>query len=109
MMNSCMYNVRMFLARAVASTEVEGPYRPRDKHAMLIFVRQTVESEHDWALAEAGATGAGWTGVLIEKAGTIGAENLNGKDQEFRDAFESATQGSCGIVVYREPIPAGDA
>jgi len=104
-----MYNIRMFLAEAVASSEVEGPYRPHDKQAMLILIRQTVESEYNWALAEAGATGAGWTDVLIEKAGTLEAKNLNGKDQEFRDAFESAMQGRCEIVVYREPIPAGDA
>ena len=36
-------------------------------------------------------------------------ENLNGKDQEFRDAFECAMRGKRGIIVNREPMPAGDA
>ena len=58
-----MYNIRMFVAEAVASSEVKGTYRPHDKHAMLIFIRQTLESECNWALAEAGAIGAGWHSV----------------------------------------------
>ncbi|MDM0045982.1 hypothetical protein QTH91_15950 [Variovorax dokdonensis] len=76
---------------------------------MLIFIRQAVESEHDWKLAEAGAASAGWVDVVLKRAGTLESENLNGRDQQFRDAFESAMQGRCGLVVYRDPIPEGDA
>lgn len=36
-------------------------------------------------------------------------EHVNGKDQEFRGAFECAMREKRGIIVNREPMPAGDA
>jgi hypothetical protein len=44
-----------------------------------------------------------------EQGSIVVPENLNGKDQEFRDAFECAMRGKRGIIVNREPMPAGDA
>lgn len=76
---------------------------------MLIFHRQAAGTEHDWAQAEAGAADAGWTEVSIQRAGILNSESLNGKDTEFRDAFEYALHGGCGLVVYRAPLNGDDA
>jgi hypothetical protein len=89
-----MHNVRVFSAEATATLEVNGPYKPDDRHAMLIFCRQAVGEDHAWPLAEAGAHEAGWRNISVERAGTLAPENLNGQDEQFRNAFESALQGS---------------
>ena len=99
-----MFEVHIFQATANATIENVGPYRQGDRHAMLIMCRQSADTEHDWAEAERRAAESGWSEFKFQRAGTLSAENLNGKDADFRDAFEHAMHGGCGVIVYRDPI-----
>ena len=99
-----MFDVHLFQAIARASAATSGAYRPGDRHAMLIFVRQDRGTEHNWAGAEDGAREAGWFEISINRAGTLSAENLNGKGEGFMGAFEHAMNGGCGLIVYADPV-----
>lgn len=103
-----MYTVHMFKAEATASNATHGANRPGDRHAMIAFIRQPSGTDHDWSAAEAGIIQAGWSSVVVERAGTLDLETLNGRDPEFRAAVEHALVGGCGLVVYSEPIPEAD-
>lgn len=99
-----MYEVHMFQAVATATASTEGPYRPGDRHAMLVLIRQTSGSDHDWAEAEARVTNAGWSGVTFARAGTLTSEKLNGKDEDFLEAYEHALNEGRAIIVYSDPV-----
>ena len=103
-----MYEVHIFAATASATDTNIGPYRTGDRHAMLILSRQLAGTEHDWSQAELGAAEAGWTDFRFTRAGTLSAENLNGKDHHFVEAYERAMFGGYGVVVYRDPLEASD-
>ncbi len=99
-----MFEVHLFQATASATLSVTGPYKPENRHAMLAFLRQAKDTDHDWGAAEAGIADAGWGQIKLTRAGTLNAENLNGKSEDFRDAFEFAINGGCGLVVYADPV-----
>jgi hypothetical protein len=99
-----MYEVHVFEAIGTASADSEGAYRPGDRHAMMVFIRQAAETDHDWESAQAGVNDAGWSQVNFQRAGTLIPENLNGKDSDFVGAFEHAMHGGCGLVVYAAPL-----
>ena len=99
-----MFDVHLFQSVAKASATTSGAYRPGDRHAMLVFIRQHRGTEHNWAEAEDGAREAGWAEISMSRAGTLSAENLNGKSQDFVGAFEHAMNGGCGLVVYADPV-----
>ena len=99
-----MYDIHLFQAIATAGAAPENTYRPGDRHAMLVFVRQAHGTNHDWALAEASVSKVGWTQISFRRAGTLSAEKLNGKSNEFVGAFEQAMNAGFGLVVYSEPI-----
>ena len=99
-----MYEVHLFEAIGTASAASEGAYRPGDRHAMLVFVRQYSNTEHDWASAGVGVSDGGWTEVTFQRAGTLIPEFMSGKDADFIAAFEYAMHGGCGLVVYRNPV-----
>jgi hypothetical protein len=102
-----MYEVHIFEASACATVRNEGPYRPGDRHAMLILSRQTAGTEHDHNEAERRAGESGWEDFAFQRAGTLVAENLNGKDSDFMDAYEHAMQGECSVIAYSDPIANG--
>jgi hypothetical protein len=99
-----MFEVHIFEATAKATIENGGAYRLGDRHAMLILCRQSADTEHDWAEAESRAAESGWSQFRFQRAGTLSAENLNGKDADFQDAFELAMHGGCGVIVYIDPV-----
>jgi hypothetical protein len=99
-----MFDVHLFQATAKASTATPGMPRPGDRHAMLVFIRQDRDTEHDWAAAEAGVCKAGWTEVSITRAGTLSSEAMNGKGADFVGAFEYAMNGGCGLIVYADRV-----
>jgi hypothetical protein len=99
-----MYEVHLFEAIGTASGATEGAYRPGDRHAMLVFVRQSLGTAHDWANAEIGANDGGWGDISFQRAGTLFSDSLNGKSPDFVGAYEHAMHGGCGLVVYRPPV-----
>ena len=99
-----MFEVHIFEVSATASAQSEGAYLPGDRHAMLAFLRQPKGTEHDLASAAKGVEDAGWSDVTFERVGTLNAESLNGKSEDFRGAFEYAMNGGCGLIIYAEPL-----
>jgi hypothetical protein len=104
-----MYEVHIFEAEASVTDANVGPYCIGNRHAMLIFSRQAVGTEHDWQAAEENTRKSGWGDFSFQRAGTLIAENLNGKSSEFREAFEHALSQGCGIIVYRDPLSVTDS
>ena len=103
-----MYEVHVFEAEATATVANTDVYLPGARHGVLVFSRQLVRTEHDWVQAETGLSQAGWSAVSFQRAGTLSAESLNGKSEQFASAFEHAMLGGCGVVVYREPSRQGN-
>jgi hypothetical protein len=103
-----MYEIHMFNASAVATSVSTGAYRPGDRHAVLAFVRQAPDSDHDWDQAEGQLNSAGWTQVRFSGAGTLVAEDLTGNAAHLLDAYQAAGQDGFGFVVYEKPMSEDD-
>ncbi|TPQ27960.1 hypothetical protein C2U68_06855 [Methylomonas koyamae] len=63
------HEVHIFLAKATAS-DVEG-FPTGQRHAMHIYLRQSLGSAHDWETAQHVAINCGWSQFEILKAGTL--------------------------------------
>jgi hypothetical protein len=99
-----MYEVHLFNGSAVATSACSGAYRPGDRHAVLVFLRQAQGTEHDWDVAEGELNSAGWTQVRFTRGGTVAAENLTGSADYLQGAFEEAARNGFGFVVYEKPM-----
>lgn len=104
-----MYEVHIFLASAKAAASNERSFQPGTRHALLIMSRQPRGSDHNYVVAEQGAANAGWESFKFERAGTLIAENLNGKDRDFIEAFEHALLEGCSVIAYRGAVAEGEA
>jgi hypothetical protein len=103
-----MYEIHLFNASAVATSVCAGAYRPGDRHAVLAFLRQPVDADHDWDAAEGNLNSAGWTQVKFSRAGTLVAENLTGNADYLLGAYEEAAENGFGFVVYERPMAEGE-
>lgn len=90
----------MFLAEASALEGNESGYPKGERHAMLVFIKQDEDTDHDWEKAEYTIKEAKWDNVEIRKAGGLLSENLNGKEQTFIDCYESALFKGSAILIY---------
>ena len=99
-----MYEVHLFNASAVATSVCAGAYRPGDRHAVLAFLRQAADTDHDWDAAEGSLNSAGWAQVKFSRAGTLEAETLTGSASYLLGAYEDAAQNGFGFVVYEKPM-----
>lgn len=92
--------VHVFLAEASALDGNVSGYPKGERHAMLVFLNQNENTEHDWENAENIIKEAKWNDIEISKAGTLSSEGLNGKDQKFIDSYESALFKGSAILIY---------
>ena len=99
-----MYEVHIFSASARATANNDGAFKLGDRHPLLIMSRQPLGTDHDLAEAERRAAESGWEDFRFERAGTLIAENLNGKGQDFVEAFEHAMFGGCSVIAYRDVV-----
>jgi hypothetical protein len=96
--------VHFFNASAVATSVCAGAYRPGDRHAVLAFLRQDDDADHDWDAAEGYLNSAGWTQVKFTRADTLAAEDLTGSAAYLLAPYESAAKDGFGFVVYEKPM-----
>ncbi len=92
--------VHLFLATATALSGNPSEHPYGERHALLIFISQAPETDHDWERAELIANDSRWSNLEFTKAGTLSSENLNGKDQVFIDCYEDALLKGSAILVY---------
>jgi hypothetical protein len=95
--------VHIFLA--VANATAATRYPVGESHAMHIYVRQRTATDHDWAAAEVVAMQAGWTDVEFRNAGLM---NPGGLEEPMRSCHETAVNDGHALLVYNEPVAAGN-
>jgi hypothetical protein len=78
-------------------------YPAGQRHALLLFIRQSAESEYDWRDAERVVSEAGWGDIEMRKAGRLDLEPT-ATDQTLRGAHQDAAVTGRSIVVYEDPI-----
>ena len=95
------FEIHMFLAIAKSAST----YYPADeRHALHIYLRQPLKTEHNWAAAEAIAIKNGWAQIAFKKAGTLPPESKERTDAPFRSCYEAAVRDGDSILVYSDPI-----
>ena len=92
--------VHMFLAKASAQNGNEADYPKGERHSMIVFLSQELISNHDWEKAESIIHEAYWDDIEFVKAGVIGPENVDGKDQVFSECYEEALSNGSAMLVY---------
>jgi hypothetical protein len=100
-----MYEIHLFLGTASAGKENKFAYAPGERHAVLVFSRQPIGTEHDWQFAASHLEGAGWTHIELQRAKNMDAPNLN-TDPTFSTAYEKALAQGGTVIVYTDPVDA---
>lgn len=96
-----MYEAHVYLAEGDALPR-EGSIRPiGERHPLIIFVRQHVNTDHDLKLCEDEAYKIGWGDLEIKKAGIArNLEAIKAKGIEYQEAYETAmSEGAYLFVV----------
>ena len=96
-----MSEVHVFTGSAASLSEERTGYPIGERHALLVFLRQAVDSEHDWATAEALVAAESWGDVSLERGGTIGPSSTLG---EMTDMHQAAMTNGGSIIIYRDPL-----
>lgn len=94
-------DVHIFLAvgKATAATR----YPAGEFHAVHIYVRQRIGTDHDWAAAEVVAMQGGWTDLEFRNAAVM---NPDGLEEPMRSCHETAVNDGHALLVYDEPVRA---
>jgi hypothetical protein len=94
----------MFVLSGQATAGAESEFQTGDRHPVNVFVlAETMEGAV--AIAEAEMPRVGWQDIKFDKGGKLSGEMPEGHPA-IVGAFETATDGSCGIVVYSDPVTA---
>lgn len=94
----------MFILSGEATAGPESEFRTGDRHPVNVFVlAETMEGAVAIAVAE--MPRAGWHDIKFDKGGELSGEQPEGHPAIVA-AFNTALGGSCGIVVYSEPVNA---
>jgi len=103
-----MHEVHLFNASAVATSVCAGAHRPGDRHAVLAFLRQAADTDHEWDAAEGHLNSAGWAQVKFSGANILAAESLAGSGDYLLGAYEEAARNGFAFVVYEKPMSEGE-
>ncbi len=90
--------VHIFLGTAAAAGVAKYP--TGERHAMHIYLRQAIGSEHDWNAAEAVALNGGWADVSLNKAGILPVDTAERKEEPERTCYLAALEEGDAILVY---------
>ena len=96
-----MHEVHVYLAEGDVLSR-DNAIRPiGERHPLMIFWRQEINTEHDLDLCTKEAYKIGWGNIEIKKAGTINnSKTLNSKGAEYLEAYKEAmSSGSYLLVV----------
>lgn len=100
----CCMNVEIHMFLAIGKAASTANYPIGERHGMHIYLRQPVESEPDWAAAEAVAIQNGWAQMELQKAGILPAESKDITEEPFRSCYEEALNEGNAILVYSNPV-----
>lgn len=95
-----MSEIHVFTGSAVSLSSATG-YSAGERHALMVFLRQPVGSDHDWASAETLVAAESWGEVLLERGGTVGPDSAIG---DFSEMYQAALSNGGSIVVYSDPL-----
>ena len=98
-----MYEIHLFLGIAAAREASKCGFSVGKRHAVLVFFRQPIGSDHYWNLAESCLEDAGWTQVALQKASTVDRSTLE-TEPTARSAYEDAMARGSAILIYSDPV-----
>ena len=98
-----MYEIHLFLGIAAAEETSKSAFPAGERHALLVFLRQPIGSDHYWSLAESCLEDAGWAQVALQKASTVDRSVLE-IEPTAQSAYEDAMARGSAIVVYSDPV-----
>jgi hypothetical protein len=99
-----MCEVHLFRGEATVGHGNSLGYKPGGRHPVIVFSRQPVGSDHDFALATQRAEGGGLLDVTLHRGGTLRVESINSKSVQFGVAYERALSHGFGVIVYSEAV-----
>jgi hypothetical protein len=91
--------VHMFEAVATASSKNER-YSAGERFDLLVLLRQSLDTAHDWEQAEKVLAEAGWVDAEFSRAAISTKPPESITDQVLRDALKHAGEGGSSILVY---------
>ncbi len=91
---------QIHLYMAVAEAQSALRHAPGELHPLLIFLRQEIATDHDFAAAAAVAERAGWTRVDFTKAGILPDDAGEHGDAAFLSCHAAAVQRGDALLVY---------
>lgn len=95
-----MSEVHIFTGIATSLDQQVTNYPVGERHSLMIFLRQSIGSDHDWDAAEALVVAASWGEVDLKRGGTLTTEDTLG---DFQEMYDTALSNGGAIVVYSEP------
>lgn len=92
------FEIHMYSAVALATAATVQ--RAGQHHPLLIFLRQSPNSEHDLARAAGAASAQGWDEVDITRAGTLPADAGEAMEEPVRGAYVRAIEIGEGVLAF---------
>jgi hypothetical protein len=99
-----MYEIHLFLGTAAAGGATNSRFPAGERHALLVFFRQPIGSDHYWNLAESCLEDAGWAQVALQKASKVVDRSVLEIEPIARSAYEDAMIRGSAIVIYSDPV-----
>ena len=97
--------IHLFSAQAIAAL-TNSQSATKTRHALLVFIRQSIGTDFDWEHAGRIIADGGWDDILIAKASKAALLPPSG-DNTLRNAYLNAMENGNSMVVYAEPVDGG--
>lgn len=99
---SMAFEMHLYIGTARATDKSNSVYPIGEKHAILLFIKEDVNSEYDSIKAEEIVVSTGWDNIEFTRCGKVSEDKIAGNSNE--DSYYDAVESGSSLIIYGDPI-----